>query len=577
MVSTTCTRTLEHVSISRGVEFAQLSKLVVGHFLSIFADRCAQLLLLSFVVLSGPGGEGTGSGAVSLLLPVFICGYPAGLLIDRLNKRRVLALSAVLRGLCVLAAPALLIATAGDRFIPAAFVSGVGIISLFFSLGKFAITPLIVSPRLVWFTNGALWCAWALASLIGITVFFQPGMEAPPADALKFVAAGYLAAAVAVLFIKGAAKPASVLPFTLVGTAVFKYFLTHSRVGDTFRLSVLLSVLSLMWPLLVVSLVLESLQPGGYDLHALLLFVLIGFCAGAGVAPLAVRAQKYIPVLCAATMGSLLSAAAACCTHALSDLRIAAAIGSFAGGIAVVGSDTLLQQTTPVRMRTTIGGCRDALVFGTILTAVYAVEQNADKVALLNILKAVATAQLSIGVILALCWQPMSVFLYRLFLRPVLTTIYNLSLEGGKDKLKADLYLCNRVPAMELGIISGAMANQRYVILEPRVNPLLSFLARLSGGYYEASPERTLHRSMQLSSRGYRVWVSAREINKESNELSSLLVRAAANKKIDLAPSLIERRRGLHVRIGDILEEPSAAAIARCVSELAEQSEKSRK
>ncbi len=86
----------------------QLVRYFLGTGLTTFADRSAQVQLLSTVVMSGPDGQGLGSNTLSLLMPFVLFSYALGALADNQDNRKLLIATTLVRGLLVLSIPTIL-------------------------------------------------------------------------------------------------------------------------------------------------------------------------------------------------------------------------------------------------------------------------------------------------------------------------------------------------------------------------------------------------------------------------------------------------------------------------------------
>ncbi|MBS1954040.1 MAG: MFS transporter [Cyanobacteria bacterium SZAS-4] len=86
----------------------QLVRYLLGTGLTTFADRSAQVQLLSTVVMSGPDGQGLGSNTLSLLMPFVLLSYALGALADNQDNRKLLIYTTLIRGLLVLSVPTIL-------------------------------------------------------------------------------------------------------------------------------------------------------------------------------------------------------------------------------------------------------------------------------------------------------------------------------------------------------------------------------------------------------------------------------------------------------------------------------------
>ncbi len=86
----------------------QLARYFLGTGLATFADRSAQVQLLSTVVMSGPDGQGLGSNTLSLLMPFVLFSYALGAQADNQDNRKLLITTTLIRGLLLLCIPTIL-------------------------------------------------------------------------------------------------------------------------------------------------------------------------------------------------------------------------------------------------------------------------------------------------------------------------------------------------------------------------------------------------------------------------------------------------------------------------------------
>ncbi len=117
----------------------------LGQLVSNFGDRLNQMALVALVYQRNPGNEVALAKLISFtIIPVFIIGPIAGVWVDRLDRKKIMVISDILRGILVLAIPALII---WNRMLPIYFLIFIVFsISRFFIPSKMAIIPDIV-PR----------------------------------------------------------------------------------------------------------------------------------------------------------------------------------------------------------------------------------------------------------------------------------------------------------------------------------------------------------------------------------------------------------------------------------------------
>lgn len=116
----------------------------LGQLASNFGDRLNQMALVALVYQRNPGSEIALAKLISFtIIPVFVIGPIAGAWVDRLNRRDVMVISDILRGVLVLAIPLFIML---NQILPIYFVIFLAFsISRFFIPSKMAIIPDLVS------------------------------------------------------------------------------------------------------------------------------------------------------------------------------------------------------------------------------------------------------------------------------------------------------------------------------------------------------------------------------------------------------------------------------------------------
>ncbi|MDP2913060.1 MAG: MFS transporter [Candidatus Omnitrophota bacterium] len=115
----------------------------LGQLVSNFGDRLNQMALVALVYQSNPGSEIALAKLISFtVIPVFIVGPIAGAWVDRLNRRNIMIISDILRGLLVLSIPVFIV----WRQILLVYL----VIFLTFSLSRFFIpSKMAIIPEIV--------------------------------------------------------------------------------------------------------------------------------------------------------------------------------------------------------------------------------------------------------------------------------------------------------------------------------------------------------------------------------------------------------------------------------------------
>jgi len=120
------------------------SLLWLGQLISNFGDRLTQMALVALVYQRNPGSEMALAKLISFtIIPVFLIGPIAGAWVDRLNRRSIMMISDILRGVLIFTIPLFIIA---NQILPIYLIIFLTFsISRFFIPSKMAIIPDMVS------------------------------------------------------------------------------------------------------------------------------------------------------------------------------------------------------------------------------------------------------------------------------------------------------------------------------------------------------------------------------------------------------------------------------------------------
>jgi len=124
----------------------------LGQIISNFGDRLTQMALVALVYQQNPGSEIALAKLISFtMIPVFVIGPIAGVWVDRLNRKNVMVISDILRGLLILSIP-LFIHMEQILLVYLAIFFAFSI-SRFFVPSKMAIIPELVSREKLLIAN----------------------------------------------------------------------------------------------------------------------------------------------------------------------------------------------------------------------------------------------------------------------------------------------------------------------------------------------------------------------------------------------------------------------------------------
>ena len=141
----------------------------VAQIISNFGDRLTQMALVALIYQRTPGSAIALAKLISFtVIPVFLIGPIAGAWVDRLNKRNVMIISDLLRGVLILAIPFFIMSNQILLVYLAVFLAFS--LSRFFIPSRMAIIPDIVSPDKLLVANTLADMTHMLGNVMGLVV-----------------------------------------------------------------------------------------------------------------------------------------------------------------------------------------------------------------------------------------------------------------------------------------------------------------------------------------------------------------------------------------------------------------------
>jgi DHA3 family macrolide efflux protein-like MFS transporter len=348
--------------------------------ISLFGDRLHQVALAVLALALTNSPLATGLVFLAATLPNLILSPIAGTFVDRLNHRRVMIASDLLRAALVLALP--FAAQVNVALIyPLVFV--ITTVSLFFRPAKIAVVPRIVAPDDVLAANSATWTADTLADiagypLAGLFVYF---LGASIGLAFFVDAATYLLSAVLIASIAIPPIARTVVP--AVGGAVRAFFgeLTdgwHFLRGEPALIQNTL-ISALAQASIGVTLALNivyardaldgSLIPYPANYAAIDTAIGVGnLVGGLAVGLIGARLRKGWLVVGGFVIMGLATVVLGLTSNVLLALVAAAVIG-IANLVYVIPTQTIFIELTPAEMMGRVVSFRSSLVFGSMMAA----------------------------------------------------------------------------------------------------------------------------------------------------------------------------------------------------------------
>ena len=141
----------------------------LGQLISNFGDRLNQMALVALVYQRNPGSEIALAKLISFtIIPVFVIGPIAGVWVDRLNRRKIMIISDIMRGFLVLLIPAFIILNQNLLIYLVIFITFS--ISRFFIPSKMAIIPDIVQKDKLLVANTLQDTTHMIGNIVGLVV-----------------------------------------------------------------------------------------------------------------------------------------------------------------------------------------------------------------------------------------------------------------------------------------------------------------------------------------------------------------------------------------------------------------------
>ena len=141
----------------------------LGQLISNFGDRLNQMALVALVYQRNPGSEIALAKLISFtIIPVFVIGPIAGVWVDRLDRRKIMIISDILRGFLVLLIPAFIILNQNLLIYLVIFITFS--ISRFFIPSKMAIIPELVQEDKLLVANTLQDTTHMIGNVVGLVV-----------------------------------------------------------------------------------------------------------------------------------------------------------------------------------------------------------------------------------------------------------------------------------------------------------------------------------------------------------------------------------------------------------------------
>ncbi len=175
----------------------QVALLFAGQLLSQIGDQFLFIAGLSMVTRLTESSLALGGLALAISVPQLLLGLVGGVYVDRLNRKQVMIVADVARGLFVL--PVLWAYAHGELWVLYPVMMGLSVAGVFFYPARNAVIPNIVEPKLLLSANVLVQASYILAMIFGASsaglIVGQWGPQAAIVfDSLTFLASAVLIA-----------------------------------------------------------------------------------------------------------------------------------------------------------------------------------------------------------------------------------------------------------------------------------------------------------------------------------------------------------------------------------------------
>lgn len=353
----------------RNVSF---SLLWTGQFVSQLGDRLAALAFPWLVHKATGSALDTGAVFALYTLPWMLFGAFSGVVVDRVDKRRLMIATDVLRAMLILAVPFLTTRSLPSVYVLAFVIASLGV---FFDPAKLAIVPEIVSPGRLLRANSLLSTGENLTEILGWAFAGLLLAAVSTSVAFRLDAATFAVSALALTLMRYRA-PARETAERAAGafwreTKEGFGFLRRDRGlrANTVMIVVCVAGLGAAYPL-TFFFAIDVLHGGTRAFGGLEAVVGTGFLVGSlALVALATRVRKGRVMICGLlVMGACLALVAT--TGSLWVAAVPLAVFGVANAVVLIAVDTFLQETAPEGIRGRVLSTRFMLTQGTYALSV---------------------------------------------------------------------------------------------------------------------------------------------------------------------------------------------------------------
>ena len=377
----------------------QLAKYLAGTALSTFADRLAQIQLLSIVVLSGPAGEGLGSNTVSLLLPFVLLSYALGAQADRFSKRKSLVVISILRVLIVLVIPTILVTLgAAGPIIPLCIFILCSCIA-FCSTLNFAIAPELTNKFKK--ANACILLTMTAATLAAIAVSPFISEIWLPYETLRFAAIVYFIAMFAFWTMRTTSenkRPGNDLQ------QVMLHFRSHKLALGFFRLAAFLHFGNIFVYSMLLIFSLQNTQLNNTSAVNLFASIATGFAAGAILMLGPFRSVRASRLISNSTVVAAILCGAFGLFGSLDWLKYFLIALGTAHATILITMDSITQSSFAPHIRGKVYGAMISLASAAVLMAIVLVEQVTIRYSAVTIIRFVCLGYGVFTILLGASW-----------------------------------------------------------------------------------------------------------------------------------------------------------------------------
>ncbi len=407
-------------------------KLWIGQIISYVGDRIIQMAFLGWLI-SSYGRSSAEMGRITFfsLLPSFILGGMAGIVVDRFSRKWILVISSVLRALFIFAVSAFFLGHNPPIFFIYLMIFLVGLCTAFFVPARLSILPNIVADHDLQLANAFTAGAGMIATLIGTYIAGILIERSGFAKGFFVNALVYILAAAILLWLKPdkSSEPVKLTQNSGIKEAL-SYLKLHRRAWRFILLSSALSFLSSFFYVALTVVAMDYYHLGTAGAGKLLSMVGIGMLIGSTLAATLTKKMKvsHLVIISFVTLCITTATAKIVSSYFLAWIWLTL-IGA-SNAVILVSIDTVMQRITPDRFRGKVFGLRGMITNGVFLVSLLGVTEILKFASPFHVFFILSITSFLVAIFVLLIEENFSYQIFRIFIRFILRVFFSLKIEG---------------------------------------------------------------------------------------------------------------------------------------------------